>query len=91
MLDRGRLCFRGSPTELIARAAGVAWQIRSDDGSKPDHRLTIVSTLHLADGVQHRVVGADASQYPHAIQLQPSLEDGYVWLMQGARTAESRD
>lgn len=41
----------------------------------------VVSTLHLAEGVQYRVVGADVSAYPGAQAVQPSLEDGYVWLM----------
>ena len=91
VLDRGRLRFRGSPAELIARAEGVVWQIRATDDSKPDGGLVVVSTLHLADGVQYRVVGADAGRYPDARQVQPSLEDGYVWLMQGGRTADDRE
>jgi ABC-type multidrug transport system ATPase subunit len=82
VLDRGRLRFRGSPAELIARTEGVVWQIRTTDDEKPDGDLTVVSTLHLADGVQYRVVGRDAARYQDAQRLQPSLEDGYVWLMQ---------
>ncbi len=84
VLDRGRLRFRGAPAELIARAQGVVWQITTPNGSKPNHDLIVVSTLHLADGVQYRVVGRDASAYASAQPVQPSLEDGYVWLMQGA-------
>ena len=83
VLDRGLLRFRGSPSELIARAQGVVWQIKTDNGHKPNHDLIVVSTLHLADGVQYRVVGGDASAYAGAQPVQPSLEDGYVWLMQG--------
>ncbi|MDI7277899.1 MAG: ABC transporter ATP-binding protein, partial [Anaerolineae bacterium] len=84
VLDRGRLCFRGSPSELIARAQGMVWQITAADGHKPDHDLVVVSTLHLASSVQYRVVGRDVSRYPEAQALQPSLEDGYVWLMREA-------
>lgn len=83
ILDRGVLRFRGSPTELIARAQGVVWQIAAQDGNKPNHNLVVVSTLHLADGVQYRVVGRDVAAYPDARPVSPSLEDGYVWLMQG--------
>ncbi|MGI5836202.1 MAG: ABC transporter ATP-binding protein [Chloroflexota bacterium] len=82
VLDRGRLCFRGSPLELISQARGKVWQIASADGNKPNNGLTVVSTLHLAGGVQYRVVGKDATGYPGAQPAQPSLEDGYVWLMQ---------
>ena len=87
VLDHGRLRFHGAPAELIARARGVVWQITTPNGSKPDHDLIVVSTLHLADGVQYRVVGRDASAYAGAQLVQPGLEDGYVWLMQGAEDA----
>ena len=83
VLDRGVVRFRGAPAELIARAQGVVWQISTENGHKPDGGLIVVSTLHLAEGVQYRVVGRDASGYPGARPVQPSLEDGYVWLMQG--------
>jgi hypothetical protein len=52
------------------------------DGVRPDGGLTIVSTLQLAEGVQDRVVGKPESQYP-AQPAEPSLEDGYMWLMRG--------
>jgi len=84
VLDRGRLRFRGSPAQLISEAKGMVWQIASADGRKPNNGLTVVSTLHLEDGVQYRVVGKDATGYPGAQPVQPSLEDGYVWLMQRA-------
>jgi ABC-type multidrug transport system ATPase subunit len=82
VLDRGLVRFRGSPGDLIARAQGMVWQIRTENGHKPNGGLVVVSTLQLADGVQYRVVGRDASAYPEAEPAQPSLEDGYVWLMQ---------
>jgi hypothetical protein len=37
--------------------------------------------LHLAEGVQYRLVGESAAGYPAARPVQPGLEDGYVWLM----------
>ncbi|HOG46669.1 MAG TPA: ABC transporter ATP-binding protein [Anaerolineae bacterium] len=83
ILDHGQVRFRGSPAELIARAQGMVWQIQTDNGHKPNNGLVVVSTLQLADGVQYRVVGQDVSGYPGAKPAQPSLEDGYVWLMQG--------
>ncbi len=83
ILDHGQVRFRGSPAELIARAQGMVWQIQTPDGRKPDHDLIVVSTLHLADGVQYRVVGPDPNGWAQAQPVQPSLEDGYVWLMQG--------
>ncbi len=83
VLDRGEVRFRGSPADLIAAARGMVWQITSPDGRKPDNSLTVVSTLHLARGVQYRVVGRPGTDYPDAQAVQPSLEDGYICLMQG--------
>ena len=87
VLDQGTLRFHGSPAEMIAAAKGRVWQVATPDGRKPDNGLVVVSTLHLADGVQYRVVGPDAGAHSDAEPVQPSLEDGYVWLMQiGRRT-----
>jgi ABC-type multidrug transport system ATPase subunit len=85
VLRGGRVLFRGSPTDLIARASGHVWTIISD-GARPDDRLTIVSTLQMQRGVQYRVVGdpkGDATASP----VEPSLEDGYIWLMQAQEQA----
>ncbi|MHB1415899.1 MAG: ABC transporter ATP-binding protein, partial [Chloroflexota bacterium] len=87
VLDHGELRFRGSPSELIAATKGLVWQVSTSDGHKPDNGLIVVSTLHLADGVQYRVVGRDVAAYPNAQAVQPSLEDGYMWLMQGTEKA----
>jgi ABC-2 type transport system ATP-binding protein len=82
----GGIARRGSLAELIAAAQGKVWQITAANGAKPNGGLTVVSTLHMAEGVEYRVVGAEVGDYPSARALQPSLEDGYVWLMrQGER------
>ena len=87
VLHQGRVLFRGAPGELIDRARGRVWQIRrrpesieGTKGDKPDDRLAVVSTLRLEDGTQYRVVGEDVSGY-EARPVEPSLEDGYIWLM----------
>jgi ABC-2 type transport system ATP-binding protein len=89
ILNQGRVIFRGSPADLIAAAEGSVWQIAMPDGQKPNNGMVVVSTLHMLDGIQYRVVGRDVSGYPTAQPLRPSLEDGYVCLMQGtASTAK---
>ncbi len=40
----------------------------------------VVSTLQTMDGVQYRVLGFPAAHYD-AKPVEPSLEDGYIWLM----------
>jgi ABC-2 type transport system ATP-binding protein len=82
VLARGRVLFRGSPAELTNAASGHVWTLMTDRPVEPERGLTIVSMLHLSDGVQYRLVGPSAEGHPSAEPARPSLEDGYVWLMQ---------
>ena len=82
VLDRGNIRFHGSPSELTHKANGHVWSTLVSDGSKPNHDLTVVSSLHLPEGVQYRLVGNAPVDSPYTFEpLTPSLEDGYVWLM----------
>jgi ABC-2 type transport system ATP-binding protein len=84
VLAQGQIVFRGSPAELTESAVGHVWTLNSNQPEKPDYKLTMVSMLHLAEGVQYRLVGEDANGYPSAEETQPGLEDGYVWLMKNS-------
>jgi ABC-type multidrug transport system ATPase subunit len=81
VLAKGKALFRGSPAELTNAAAGHVWTAMADRPVEPGPDLTIVSMLHLSDGVQYRLVGPSADGHPTAEPARPSLEDGYVWLM----------
>ncbi len=78
VIARGRVLFRGTPRDLIARARGHVWTINRT-GERPNNGLTIVSTLQLQDAVQYRVLGEPTGHA--AAPVEPSLEDGYMWLM----------
>ncbi len=83
VIDHGRVLFRGSPRDLITRARGRVWAITTT-GERPDSGLSVVSTLQQLNGVQYRVLGTPPPHY-QAAPLEPSLEDGYIWLMGQAR------
>lgn len=84
VLSHGQVLFCGSPTELTHSATGHVWSLISTDLEKPNHNLTVVSMLHLAQGIQYRLVGPSAEDYPAAQAEQPGLEDAYVWLMKNS-------
>ncbi len=84
VLARGAVVFRGSPAQLTHAAEQHVWTITTTNSHKPDHGLTVVSMLHLADGTQYRLVGDAAAEYPQAVAVAPGLEDAYVWLMKSA-------
>lgn len=83
VLAGGQVRFHGSVVELVRAASGHVWTITTD-GPKPDGNFTVVSTLHLGSSAQYRVVG-EPSPLLGAAPTEPSLEDGYVWLMQEQR------
>lgn len=87
VLSHGRVLFRGSPAQLMQAANGHVWTLTCSGLEKPDHGLTVVSMLHLAEETQYRLVGPSAESYPAAQPVQPGLEDGYVWLMKSAGQA----
>ena len=81
ILSEGVIRFQGTPLALTQGAQEHVWTISSSDGTKPNSGLTAVSMQHMPDGVRYRVVGDNVEQYPNAVKENPSLEDGYVWLM----------
>ncbi|MFN8527558.1 MAG: ABC transporter ATP-binding protein [Anaerolineae bacterium] len=79
VIKQGRAIFRGAPSDLIRAARGHVWMIHNGT-QRPDDSLTLVSSLQLADGVQYRVLGDPAGTY-RTTPAEPTLEDGYMWLM----------
>ncbi|MCC6192585.1 MAG: ABC transporter ATP-binding protein [Anaerolineales bacterium] len=81
VIQGGQIIFRGHPRELIARARGHTWFLTTADGARPAAGLTVVSTLIAQAGTQYRVLGTPPNGAP-VEPVEPSLEDGYLWLMQ---------
>src|SRR5512144_705255 len=64
VLSHGQVLFRGSPVQLTQGAAGHVWTLTCSGLEKPNHELTVVSMLHLAEETQYRLVGPSAAAYP---------------------------
>ncbi len=79
VISQGQVIFRGAPGDLITQARGHVWSITTQ-GERPNSGLAVVSTLQMHDGVQYRVLGTPEPDY-NAVSIEPSLEDGYIWLM----------
>jgi ABC-2 type transport system ATP-binding protein len=80
VIDAGKVLFRGDPSTLIEQVRGKVWTLTTN-GEKLTQELAVVSTLHIKDGTQYRVIGTPQPTVA-AIPVEPSLEDGYLWLMQ---------
>jgi ABC-type multidrug transport system ATPase subunit len=85
VLDAGQVVFRGEIAELVAMAAGNVWQLTLPAGEKPAGSLTVISTMHLGESVQYRVIGGERPAH-EVVPLAPTLEDAYVWLMRERRS-----
>lgn len=79
IMKNGKVVFQGTTAELVGQTRGKVWIITTQ-GIKPEGNFTVVSTLNMGATIQYRVVGA-LSPRAGAVPAEPSLEDGYVWLM----------
>jgi len=82
VINMGQVLFRGSPRDIIDNVRGKVWHVTTD-GKRPETGVAIVSTMQTQNGVQYRAVGERIEGWP-AVPAEPSLEDGYIWLMQQA-------
>lgn len=79
IMKNGKVVFQGTTSDLINETRGKVWIITTE-GIKPQGNFTVVSTMNMGTSMQYRVVG-ELSQQVGAAPGEPSLEDGYVWLM----------
>jgi hypothetical protein len=63
----------------MAQVRGQVWTMTTA-GERPNGDLIVVSSLQLQDAIQYRVLGTPAG-HSGARPAEPSLEDGYMWLM----------
>lgn len=85
IIQKGEVLYRGAPADLITRARGKVWTVRTT-GAPPQGAIVVVSTLQLADGTQFRVLG-DLDSHENATPAEPSLEDGYMLIMGADKSA----
>src|SRR5258708_12901258 len=79
IMNNGYVIFQGTTADLTLEARGKVWTVTTA-GSKPQGDFTVVSTMHMGDSVQYRLVGELASPNG-AVPTEPSLYDSYVCLM----------
>lgn len=79
IMKQGQVIFQGTVAEMVSEARGKVW-IVTTQGRKPEGNFTVVSTMNMGTSVQYRIVGEPPVQ-DTAMPVEPSLEDGYVWLM----------
>ena len=82
VLDKGRLYYLGAPQNMTEEARGKVWQFYTDPGEFADlrDRLWIVHHMLVQKKIRVRCL-AETKPHPEAVQIQPTLEDAYLWLL----------
>ena len=80
VIHQGRICFVGTPAELIAGAVGHVGVFQEKD-QQQEMGLHITSRVNTAQGIACRAV---AEKLPDFVeQVEPTLEDAYLYLISG--------
>ena len=87
---RGRVVFSGTVAALAQQADGAVWHVRRDAGEPPPEGVQVIGMAHNGITIDYRVIGqpknGDAAA---ALPVEPTLEDGYMCLMQQAHSVAS--
>ncbi|MFC0505337.1 ABC transporter ATP-binding protein [Micromonospora costi] len=79
VLAAGQVIYSGSVADLTRAAEGTTWQMSS--AGAPPIEGVVVSAVARETGTQFRVI-SPARPSPDATSVAPTLEDGYLALMQ---------
>jgi ABC-type multidrug transport system ATPase subunit len=82
VLYKGRIRFEGTLSEMQQQVKGKVWEIEADRSELAELRDKHLETglRRMGDRIQLRVT-ADELDHPGARQVEPTLEDAYLWLM----------
>ena len=85
VLDKGRLQYRGSPEEMQERAKGKVFEamISDDEFNKWRNEVRVVQHSKVNGNIRIRFLSEVAIGGLDAKSVEPSLEDAYVYLLQG--------
>lgn len=81
IMDKGKILYLGSPSELIKRAEGhvSTIHVKNEGESEIQGDFKITSRIITSDGVKYKIVGDSLPS--NAINTIPTLEDAYVYCM----------
>jgi len=83
VLTGGRLIFDGATAALAQAAEGQVWTVTTE-GPKPAGQVTVLTTAQHGTATQYRVLGTPDDHT--AVPAVPTLEDGYIWLINNRQT-----
>jgi len=83
VINQGKVLFVADPRELIRNVQGKVWFVNTK-GEQPAGNVVIISSMQIQGGTQYRILADQKGEYPGTL-AEPTLEDGYIWLMNQTR------
>jgi ABC-2 type transport system ATP-binding protein len=88
VINQGKVLFAADPRELIRNVQGKVWFVTTN-GEQPAGNVVIISSMQIQGGTQYRILADQKGEYPGTL-AEPTLEDGYIWLMNQARLEQAK-
>lgn len=82
VLNQGKICFKGTVTELLSLAKGKVYstEIAAAELEKVKEKYLVTGMLTTGSMANVKII-ADEKPFPQAKQVQPDVEDAYMYLM----------
>jgi ABC-type multidrug transport system ATPase subunit len=83
IMKAGHLLACDTPEGLLRSVARRVWEVLVPSGELRAlrDRFLVSSTAHRVDGVHARVIAAESPEFS-AVNVEPTLEDAYLWALQ---------
>lgn len=90
VLDQGRLIFNGSPLDLMEQARGQVWRaaVPMERWGEYEQRYPVLASRSVNGCMEARLL-SERAPVPDSLPVEPSLEDGYVAVMQSAARGQA--
>lgn len=82
VLHQGNLLFKDAAIKLITQAQGKVWEVEAQS-YQPGQEVVLVASMATSKGARSRIL-ADERPDKSAKLVEPTMEDGYLWLMKTA-------
>jgi len=82
ILNRGELKYLGAPAQMANLAKGNVWQciVEDKEFEKINRKFKVVHHVTIDQKIRVRIL-ADKKPLSEAVNVAPSLEDAYLWLL----------
>jgi len=82
VLNLGKLNYLGTPNQMVRIAQNYVWHffVNADEFEEKSGDLLIVHHMRVEDRIRIRCL-ATGKPSPDAVQVKPTLEDAYLWLL----------